>query len=590
MNNRLNGHIACSLAALSVIPLIACVDNDYDLSKDIDMNVTVGGNITLPPSSTDIYTMSQILDLDENSSIKPVGHLYGLSQNDYVLVQDGNTSPSKFRIEKVRVYDSDPESSTTRLEFTGTGIPSDPITAKVTDLTNTMELKDDNVDLQIVSLKEATADIEFSFRLDFKSLDNYSGNLTVNKGFTISFPEEWTIENLTAGGFTGMKDKHTLEFTSNHTLKAGAKLDLTFRVTKISLENVGEGQGLYAPGHFKLKRDIKSNGSVTISNGSLAAGSISRINVTTTPIVPDNATITTFTGIVNPNIDVAPTTFAITDVPDFLKEPGNNLDIDNPSIILTVNNTSPVDVNINALLKGTYNNGKDPVTVWIGDKHGTEPVMVRGNSITKLCLSRTGKSSVPGVVNITVPQLGTLITTIPDAVEMSNIDAKTPQDKYYTFVLGKEYSFTADYSLVVPLAFGPDLKFSYTTEDKGWDEDLDKYNFSEVLATVSVENTAPLDMLPHVKALDKRGNVMTDITATVEGNVAAGSLDKPSHSELKIILRSTAANIGELDGVLFEFDATAAPEYVGIPLNADQALKFTQIVLQLQGGIDIDLN
>lgn len=41
------------LWALSLFGMVSCVDNDYDLSKDIDMSVTVGGNdLTIPASDT----------------------------------------------------------------------------------------------------------------------------------------------------------------------------------------------------------------------------------------------------------------------------------------------------------------------------------------------------------------------------------------------------------------------------------------------------------------------------------------------------------------------------------------------------------
>ena len=89
--------------------LTACVDHDYDLSKDIDLTVTLGGNeLTLPTSSTDVYTMAQILDLDpENSSIKPVETQgqYGLNKGDYVLTQTGDPSESTVSIDAVNLSD-----------------------------------------------------------------------------------------------------------------------------------------------------------------------------------------------------------------------------------------------------------------------------------------------------------------------------------------------------------------------------------------------------------------------------------------------------------------------------------------------------
>lgn len=588
MKKTIYGRCCATLAAVSVLALASCVDNDYDLSKDIDMTVNVGGNLTLPPSSTEPYTMEQILNLDGNSSIKPDGKEYGLAEGDYVLVQDGTTSPSRFKIDKVKLSDLAATSSDIELSFLGAGTDI-RVGADVVNLTNALDLKDDNVDRQLVSLQQADVDIQLNIELSFTALDNYHGSIFIERGFEIAFPDGWTIQNNLNDG-CGIKDNHILVFSTERVVNAGQKLLLSVTVTHINLENAGPGEGLYAPGHFNLQPSIVSNGRVSINNGSLALGESTRVRLTARPAMT-TAVITGFTGGVNPEINVDPTSFSINDVPDFLMEDGNNLDIENPRINLVVENTSPVDVNINGKLEGFYS-GKTPVEVWVGDEHGTDAVLVRGNSTTVICLSRLGEGAdlSAGEVNVKVPDLGNLITTIPDRIEMSSITAVVPQNKTYTFELGHQYDFLVNYKAVIPLAFGPDLKFTYTTSDNGWDSDLDKYNFKEVVATITVENTAPLNMVPKVRGIDYNGNVLTNITATVDGTVTAGNLGNASKSLLTVTLKSTAANMGELDGIEFDFDATSSSDFIGVPLNIKQALRFTEIKLQLRGGVDIDLN
>ncbi|MDE6326868.1 MAG: hypothetical protein K2M02_11915 [Duncaniella sp.] len=588
MKKAIYGRCCATLAAVSVLALASCVDNDYDLSKDIDMTINVGGNLTLPPSSTEPYTMEQILNLDANSSIKPVGLEYGFEDGDYVLVQDGTASPSTFKIDEVTLSDLAAASSDIELNFVGVGDDM-RVSADVVDLTNDLDLRDDNVDRQLVSLQQADVDIKLNIELSFTALDNYHGSIFIERGFEIAFPDGWTIQNNLNDG-CGIKDNHILVFNNERVVNAGQQLLLSVTVTHINLENVGPGEGLYAPGHFNLQPSIVSNGRVSINNGSLALGESTSVRLTARPAM-STAVITGFTGCVNPDITVDPTSFTINDVPDFLMEEGNNLDIENPRINLVVRNTSPVDVNINGKLEGFYS-GRTPVEVWVGNEHGTDAVLVRGHSTTVICLSRLGKGAdvAAGEVNVKVPGLGDLITTIPDRIEMSSITAVVPQNKVYQFRLGTIYDFMVNYKAVIPLAFGPDLKFTYTTSDNGWDSDLDKYNFKEVVATIAVENTAPLNMVPKVHGIDPAGNVLTDITATVDGTVTAGNLGNPSKSLLTVTLKSTAANMGELDGIEFDFDATSSPDFIGVPLNIKQALRFTEIKLQLRGGVDIDIN
>lgn len=580
-----------STGALVAVGLVlsACVDKDYDLSKDIDMNVTVGGNITIPASSTEKYTLPQILDLNENSVIVPNGHLYGLSEGDYVLVKEGNTSPSYFDIDKVYIKDVTAEDTRIEADIVGTGVPTSSINIQITDLTNKIEFREDNIDRQIVSLKKIEGEVDFTFSLGFESTSNNIGNITINRGFSISFPKEWILTDKSVGMPVTLRDNNTLVFTSDKTIAPNSSADLKFYVSAIDLTKAPQGQGLYEPGHLYVNGAIVSQGEITLSNGTLAAGQSAKVTVKATPIVGD-AVIDSFTGIVNPDINIDPTSFEITDVPDFLKEPGNNLDIENPAIYLTINNTSPAEVELNATLTSKFSNGDTDATVKVGKLNGTTPIIVKGNSVTRLCLSRTGKGTLPGVTNIKVANLGDLLSAIPERIEMSNIKANVSQTTDYTVKLGTKYGFDLNYEIVIPLAFGPDLKFNYNTTDEGWDEDLDKYNFSQVEAEVNVINTVPLDMVPTVRALDRNGKFINNITATVSGEVKGGTISAPSTSTLTIKLTSTADNIGALDGVQFEFDATATPGLVGTPLNDNQYLQFTNVRLKLYGGVDIDLN
>ena len=51
-----------------LVLLAGCVDKDYD--KEIDMNVTIAENgITLPVGETDKFTLSKLIDTDDNLKI-----------------------------------------------------------------------------------------------------------------------------------------------------------------------------------------------------------------------------------------------------------------------------------------------------------------------------------------------------------------------------------------------------------------------------------------------------------------------------------------------------------------------------------------
>ncbi len=573
-------------AVLTVFGLSSCVDDDYDLSKDIDMNVSVGGDLTLPPSSTDTYSMGQILSLDASSSIKPDGEKYGLASGDYVLSQNGEATSSSIHIDAIELHNL--RSATTSENLTFVQI-ADKLTANVENLTNYLSIKSDDVDRQVVSLKSADVSISFDVQIYLKSSESFNAIAVVERGFKIEFPQEWTLKDSQNDNFSVENDR-VIVFNKDVEVAIGGCLNIPITVSRIDLSNVGEGQGIYEPGHFNLDVQIVSNGNVYISDSNLDFGDTSDLILEVIPVM-NKALVTGFEGKVNPEININSTSFEITGIPDFLKDGDDCLDIQNPQFKLIVENSAPVEVNVNACLEGVYDN-KDTKTVWIGDAYGTEPILIKANGRTVICISRLGEgaNTAAGEVNVKVPNLNDIIETIPNRISLNNITAVVPQDKDYTVTLNRTFNVDVDYTAIVPLAFGPELRFTYTTNDTGWDSDLDKYNFSQVRATVAVENSIPLNMVPSVYALGKNGQVLSNITATIEGSVSAGTLSNPTSSNLVILLNSTAANMGDLDGIEFEFAATSASEYIGVPLNENQTLKFNEIRLQLVGGVDIDLN
>lgn len=566
----------------------SCVDHDYDLSKDIDLTINVGGDPTLPTSSTDHYTMAQILDLDEHSSIKPDGAEYGMAAGDYVLVQGADPTNTTVSIPRQNMNDVRCNSTSVTVPFVGAG-QGGTATATLSNLVNDVSIADSQFDESVKSISSATSDIDVNFRITAKTSGSFTGSFTFEPGFTVDFPATWTISvtDATLASFTSVQGSK-LVFTKAHTVNANSTLNLPVKVVEVDLRNVEAGQGLYAPGRFRLDEQIVTNGPVTLTSSALAAGQTTNIEFSIEPQVP-YAEILSVTGCIDPNIKIEASEFAINDIPDFLKEPGNNLDIENPRVLLTVVNDSPVEVDVNCRLLSTDENG-DTKQVWIGSGHGTDPVIIAASTTSVICVSRTGSGAPQGGVNVAVPGLGDLIRTIPQTISIDNISAKVPSTKEFTFGLGQDYPLNIDYKAIVPLAFGPDLQFIYTTDQTGWDEDLDKYSFKKVVATVEASNSAPLDMVPEVIALDYNGNPMTDIGATVEGTISAGTIEAPSSSTLKVTITSTAKNIGNLDGVRFSFRASCPADMAGKALNENQALRFTNIKLKIIGGVGVDLN
>lgn len=580
-------HALCiGLAATGVV---GCVDHDYDLSEDIDVTIQLGGdNLTLPGSSTDQLFLSKILDLEQGSSIKAVENdgEYGLAKGDYVLIQDGNSSPSRFEVPEVSLGHINGSTSTTVLpEFYNPGGQS--VISNPTDMIhNTIRLSDDNVTRDLVSLESADMDVKMKLNVRYTSSD-FTGTAYVEKGYTITFDKCWTVEvgDEATAQYLESVNPYTLRFKQRYGISPDHGLSARVRLVKADLTGLPAGQGLYAPGKFLIENQVVSSGDVSIDVADLPAGSRANITVVSEISVSD-ARLLKVRGIVDPKINISETKFDINDIPDFLSDPENHLDLSNPQVTLSITNNSPLPITLNGRLTSS-SKGNEIAEVGIGESYGTAPVIAHANGTTDIIISR---APVAGAAdNIVVPELSTLLNTIPDLISFHDAVSKAvPQVS--EFILGSTYTFDCDYTAVIPLAFGDAMQLHYTHIDDNWDEDLEKYNFNTAVVTADVVNTIPLDMTPDAVALDAHGNDYTTIDVDVDGTVSAGTIAQPSVTQLKITLKSTGKNISGLDGVKLLFDATANDSFTGTNLNKDQAVKFENIKITLKGGVLVDLN
>jgi len=580
-------HALCiGLAATGVV---SCVDHDYDLSEDIDVTIQLGGdNLTLPGSSTDRLFLSKILDLEQGSSIKAVENdgEYGLAKGDYVLIQDGNSSPSRFEVPEVSLGHINGSTSTTVLpEFYNPGGQS--VISNPTDMIhNTIRLSDDNVTRDLVSLESADMDVKMKLNVRYTSSD-FTGTAYVEKGYTITFDKCWTVEvgDEATAQYLESVNPYTLRFKQRYGISPDHGLSARVRLVKADLTGLPAGQGLYAPGKFLIENQVVSSGDVSIDVADLPAGSRANITVVSEISVSD-ARLLKVRGIVDPKINISETKFDINDIPDFLSDPENHLDLSNPQVTLSITNNSPLPITLNGRLT-SYSKGNEIAEVGIGESYGTAPIIAHANGTTDIVISR---APVAGAAdNIVVPELSTLLNTIPDLISFHDAVSKAvPQVS--EFILGSTYTFDCDYTAVIPLAFGDAMQLHYTHIDDNWDEDLEKYNFNTAVVTADVVNTIPLDMTPDAVALDAHGNDYTTIDVDVDGTVSAGTIAQPSVTQLKITLKSTGKNISGLDGVKLLFYATANDSFTGTNLNKDQAVKFENIKITLKGGVLVDLN
>lgn len=596
--------LAAGVALSALAILSGCVDNDYDLSKDMDMNVTIGTNgLTIPGSSTQMLTLKNLFDLEEDgsSSIKVIKAndpvKYGLQTGDYVLVQKPNEDTNSIvEIPVVKLDDIKGSTKDIQLET----ITVNGMGMQWTDVNNVMnDVSICNYDApeDIVKLNQATTDLPIDVTLTFAT--SYSGTVYVREGFTVTFPSWWklTVEQ-TNGAPVEMVSDNVLRFTQNFDI-AHNNLHLIANIREFNFTEAPTKQGLIEPKKFEVKEKIVCNGQVGADGGQMSQLSVEKVDIhLTTEIKPTSATLLSVTGIVNPAINIAESDFQINDIPDFLAEKDNHLDLYNPQLYFNVSNQAPVDVIFSAILTPYDENGQvikndngQPNIIKLGSAYGGQEILIKAADKTTICVSRRGNSDVAVDTEITIPNLADLFMTVPSRVTITGIEAKVPQDKIYTIYPDNQYQETYNYEVVIPFVFGENTTIDYMTSSDDLDtDDFDKFNFESIEMSFNAVNGIPLNLTPHLDATDAQGNVLTDITCQVTGIIAAGSAANPTTSKIKAVLTSKADNLGQVKGITASFTAHTDAQCAGVALNENIGVKFTDVTATLKGNIDLDLN
>lgn len=558
---------------------VSCVDNKYDLDKDIDMTVNVGGeHLTIPAGSSDTAYLSKIIEVEEGDILQPdaTTRVYHLTKKD-----DIDVKPTTVK----EVTISSANTDLTK-ELVGTG--SSASASITTDLEeeNNLTAKASDIDEALIELGALGTETPIDLLLTF----GFTGGLTFNsvtaKNLEIQLPDFLMFEK----GEVAEGNKLIL---NNEELKNAQKV---LHVIGYEFgEKAGEGE---KPDE---NRTITIDGKVTMKGQVVTSGIGGSGSLTMTMHVTlGEMTANSVTGVIQPNIDAETTKIELNDLPDFLKDEETRLDITNPVILLIAENPLATPVQIDAVLTPMKNNtqieGKE---VKIGGGYDKKPIELAPNKKNLIALSRTGESSIEEATNVKVEDINNLLETIPDDIVV-DLQPVVCNEDYYTAKLGWSYEMPSSYEVDVPLSFEQNLNIVYndSVQDLNKDlNDLDKVILKKANVLLTVDNAIPLKLQlkpENVLIKDVYGNELTAVKKTIEEDkqyvTESTDGEKPVTSELVLNLTSEdTAFLSKIDRICFKL--TAVPgSATGVPLKDTQWLKVTSIKLSVPGGVNVDLN
>lgn len=560
---------------------VSCVDNKYDLDKDIDMTINVGGeHLTIPAGSSDTAYLSKIIEVEEGDILQPdaTTRVYHLTKKDDIDVEPTT-------VKEVTISNANTKLEQTLIESTDDA--SESVTTNL-DVENTLTAEANDIDEALIELGALGAKTPTSLTLAFEFLN--TGNLTFGsvtaKNLEIQLPDFLMFEK-------GEVEEGNKLILNNEELKNAQKV----------LHVIGyQFGGKAGEGEIPDKnRTITINGLVTMQGQVVTSGINGSGSLTMTlDVTLEEMTANSVTGVIQPEIKAETTNIELNDLPDFLKDEETRMDITNPVILLRAENQLETPVEVDAVLTPMKGNAQiDGKEVKVGSGYGKTPVVLASGK-NVIALSRTGECTIEGVTsNVKVEDINNLLETIPDDIEV-DLQPVVRNEGYYTAELGRAYEMPSSYEVDVPLSFEQNLNIVYndSVQDLNKDlNDLDKVILKKANVLLTVDNAIPLKLQlkpENVLIKDVYGNELTAVKKTIEEDkqyvTESTDGEKPVTSELVLNLTSEdTAFLSKIDRICFKL--TAVPgSATGVPLKDTQWLKVTSIKLSVPGGVNVDLN
>ena len=564
-----------------------CTNDDYDFDQ-IDATMGFGGGeLEIPASSTMNIPLSDILELEENGSVKIAAngdYLFQLTGTDATTASP-QISPIHLTSRSYNHTITLPTSSAAKgTRAAGTHLSFVSPKQQMFEYNGT--------DAAVKSLNSAEVDGEIVLNVNL-TLGGLSSAITKLDKVTLTLPGYLQILPQVTGNGNGVSKVNGSKITVKD-VSTSDDLRLTIKAKKLDFANqndygkvvFGNNGSITMDGYFDLGIEAYVTG---VPTSALSIGA----NVTVNDI-----TLKSATGIFDPEINISSLgDVSVTGVPDFLSEDGVRADLDNPQIILSIKNDMDAAAKVSAKVISTKN-GQNLATVQLPEMHIYKTSVT---PVTKICICRHKTAELTaqyGADNVyEVSTLATLINKhIPDHVQITNVEAKADLSQEMTIEFGHNYKVEPSDEVYAPLAFAEGAVIEYADDFDGWNDDLDELELAEgtyLRLTADAQNLVPATLIVEATPLGVDG---TDISNQIEVNIKQGTVKASADgvtavtSPLEIELREKVKGaLQKLDGLSYKVKGKASHDgttVTGINLNSEKhTLKLENIKVKLVGKV-----
>ena len=643
-------------ASSSILLAVSCVNDEYDLSKDIDTSLSIQGDISAPIGSTEPIVIGKFLDIDEENQIISADP----STGDYsLLINAENPISEPIVIEKVDISTDDMFEEggyevycNMKDEFASRYPGEDHSSLTATDinmLPDGPEATDITIDKDVSTITDVVKEIrsvtvDSPVHLLFSSVsvaDDTPAPVTIQKGFTIAFPKyiTFSLYNESQDDYE-LVDGHILKFLRDMDVDGGGMV-VSLMMETVDIEGVErdtDGQQGFVGDRLIVRQSIVISDLLATVDGSRYETLPDRTRMSITIEAEKNMDIRSATAVLDPEMEIeTPDPITIGELPEFLSGENAVLDVYNPVIRLNVVNGSPASAYVLAKVCGLDGDGNvisgSDIQIGSLDPSSPEFILVSPGA-TEIFISGRGvtmpepPSGNNQSQNIICQDLPDLLRVIPASISIYDIDIVIDNegDEVYgyadsdyrvlTFPTGTdgrtddlEYAMYVDYTVDIPLSFGPELHIEYPYDISGLNETFNSeaseggeggsgmnISLREASIKMTFVSTLPIDMEVTASPIDVNGKVLEleglDVTLTAAdgsvATVAAGALGQETSSPMVINIVADQESLKQLDGFRLNIIGSCKNgELAGKPLNSNQYVKINDISVRINGGVEL---
>lgn len=556
------------LIALSMaVTALSCVNEEYDITK-IKVDTVAGlEGITLPVGSTKMITSAELLGFDTDDE-----HLKTDSDGNYYLTfGDADLLDEAVEIPDFSFSgynDDNPHDFTVdeliEIKSLNSGYVSPVI--PFTDVIYDIEIDQTDIPEIVGGILYAEVDSDIIVRFEYDKSILPFNYITIAAGTSIEFPE-WIVLGTPGAEFIS-RGNHVLELAEDYRIAPSGSF-MAFPLAALDFQKMPDGQGLIDIGHLYLDSDVILKGGIIVNDSDCTvAGSYQPVITTYLHMDPMTVEWVRLSSInLGDQAEISQNVRPADMFPQIFYDERYTFDFNDIRFKLSLTNGLPFDGDINAAID-TYD-GLDESPL----KHYDLAMDFRADAVDQVKEYNDMSSMLNPVPDYILVDVN---------VDMHDYDeADSVDDSYGVIVPGASYDIRCGYEFIVPFSFGKNFHAVWEEKIAGFNLDLDNVDLAEANLAFNLVNTLPFDLELGCNAIDTEGNVLSDISVEIDGEVKGGSIDSPSRCPVNIRFSNTGAL--SMDGVELFLEMTVSQDVA--VFNKNQFLQLTDISLSLPQGI-----